>query len=84
MEPITSTERARLAELYDFDLLDTPRAPEYDKLVRLAAKHCGTPIAIITLVDAGRQWFKAVQGLEIVETARTISFCTHTIAGGER
>ncbi|HEY0095945.1 MAG TPA: PAS domain-containing protein, partial [Archangium sp.] len=61
-------------------ILDTPPEPDYDDIVRLAAESCGTPIALISLVDRDRQWFKANVGLHgMSETERVISFCTHAI-----
>lgn len=73
-------EARRLHALDRSGLLDTPPEPDYDELVRLAAESCGTPIALISLVDRGRQWFKANVGLHgVSETDRVISFCTHAI-----
>jgi len=77
--PEQDHEQARLAALYSLDILDTPEEPEYDELVRLAATICGTPISAVTLIDADRQWFKAITGIPIRETPRSISFCSHTI-----
>ncbi len=73
-------EVLRLVSLERSGLLDTPPESEYDDIVRLAAESCGTPIALISLVDRDRQWFKANVGLAAVsETERAISFCTHAI-----
>jgi diguanylate cyclase (GGDEF)-like protein/PAS domain S-box-containing protein len=77
--PDQDREQERLAALYSLDILDTPEEPEYDELVRLAATICGTPISAFTLVDADRQWFKAITGLPVHETPRSVSFCSHTI-----
>lgn len=74
-------ERARVAELKSYGLLDTENEPEFDAVVREAAKLAGAPIALISLIDEHRQWFKARVGLEARETPRTISFCTHAIHG---
>jgi len=74
-----SAELARLAALKSFQILDTPPEPEFDRLTQFAARICETPIATITLVDEKRQWFKSAVGLDLPETDRTISFCTHTI-----
>jgi diguanylate cyclase (GGDEF)-like protein/PAS domain S-box-containing protein len=60
-------------------VLDTPREPLFDRLAHLAAAICNTPIAVISLIDKERQWFKSTVGLDIPETTRAISFCTHTI-----
>lgn len=72
-------EPARLAVLRDHEILDTPDEPLFDGLVELAREGCRVPIALMTLVDAERQWFKAACGLEERETARHVSFCGHAI-----
>ncbi|UJR85134.1 protein kinase domain-containing protein [Sandaracinus amylolyticus] len=72
-------ERGRVAALVALDVLDTPPEPTFDDLAGLAAQLCGTPMALITLVDAERQWFKARVGVTARETPREISFCTHAI-----
>jgi len=79
--PRTSNERARLAALYDAAILDTPDENEFDQVVRLAAETCDTPIALVTLIDEKRQWFKARQGIEDKETHRDLSVCAHAILG---
>jgi PAS domain S-box-containing protein len=77
---IPANESARLAALERYNVLDTLPEKEYDDLTQLAADICGAPIALITLIDQDRQWFKAKVGLDILETQRSISFCGHTIA----
>lgn len=77
--PIPENEAARLAALYQYQILDTDPEAAFDDLVNLAAYICSTPMASIGLVDAQRQWFKAKVGLEITETPREIAFCAHTI-----
>ena len=72
-------ERERLAAVRALDLLDTAPEPKFDRIAQLAAHIMGTPIAAVTLVDAKRQWFKAITGLNIRETPRSISFCGHAI-----
>ena len=72
-------EDDRLAALRRYRILDTDPEQGFDDLTFLASYVCGTPIALITLVDADRQWFKSKVGLSLQETARNISFCTHTI-----
>jgi two-component system NtrC family sensor kinase len=73
-------EAQRLRALDRSGLLDTPPEPDYDDIVRIAAESCGTPIALISLVDRDRQWFKANVGLHgIGETERCYSFCSHAI-----
>jgi two-component sensor histidine kinase len=73
------TEIDRLAALDRYHVLDTPSEANYDDLVRLAAQICGKPMALISLVDARRQWFKAALGLSVGETTREIAFCAHAI-----
>ncbi|AKF11382.1 protein kinase domain-containing protein [Sandaracinus amylolyticus] len=73
-------ERERLAALIALDVLDTPPEPTFDDLARLAAQLCGTPMALVTLVDARRQWFKARVGVTLRETPREIAFCAHAVA----
>ncbi len=78
--PLPHDEAERLQALHACALLDTPRDPLLDDITALAAQTCGTPIALITLVDRHRQWFKSVHGLEgFSETTRDISFCAHAI-----
>ena len=77
--PIPGNEEQRVAALREYRILDTLPEQAYDDITRLAAQICGTPVALITLVDADRQWFKAKFGLEERETSRDISFCAHAI-----
>jgi anti-sigma regulatory factor (Ser/Thr protein kinase) len=72
-------EAARLAALRHYRILDTEPEQSFDDLTLLASHICGTPMALITLVDADRQWFKSRVGIEFVETSRAASFCTHAI-----
>jgi PAS domain S-box-containing protein len=76
-----SDERERLAALRNLGILDTEPDPALDVVTRLAADRFDAPIALVSLVDADRQWFKARCGLETQETERSVSFCTHTIEG---
>jgi signal transduction histidine kinase/CheY-like chemotaxis protein len=78
-QPIPANDVARVAALRALGILDTPPEPDYDDLTRLAAQICGVPIALISLVDADRQWFKSRVGLDATETPRELSFCTHAI-----
>lgn len=77
--PIPSDEAGRLAELRRRDILDSPAEESFDRLTRLAAEHFHVPIALISLVDEARQWFKSRVGLDVCETSREVSFCAHAI-----
>lgn len=80
IEPKTpSNEEARLAALRALDLLDSKPEREFDDIVELARALFGVPIALVSLVDAHRQWFKARAGLDATETPRDVSFCGHAI-----
>lgn len=80
MEVVTpQQEDARLEALRQYQILDTPSELAYDDFTQLASYICQVPIALISLVDADRQWFKSKVGLEVNETSRDISFCSHTI-----
>ena len=74
-------EAKRLAALAAYNILDTPAEAEFDELTHLAARLCQTPIALITLLDENRQWFKSKVGLHISQTSKAISFCVHAIKG---
>lgn len=76
---LPGNENARLAALRRYDILDSGSEAEYDDLTKIAAQICRTPIALITLVDAERQWFKARIGMEVPETPRDHAFCAYTI-----
>ena len=73
-------ESERLAALHSLELLDTPPDQALDDITELAAHICDAPIALITLVDSNRQWFKSRFGLELTETAREFAFCALAIA----
>ncbi|PTT89617.1 hybrid sensor histidine kinase/response regulator [Pelomonas sp. HMWF004] len=77
-------EPQRLQALRDLHVLDTPPDEAFDALVEAASIVCGTPIALVSLVDEGRQWFKANHGLEgATQTPRDIAFCSHAILDSE-
>jgi diguanylate cyclase (GGDEF)-like protein len=79
--PIPADEFRRLESLRNLKLLDTPSEERFDRVTRLAQRVFGVPIALVSLVDADRQWFKSRQGLDATETPRDISFCGHAIVG---
>ena len=76
---IPANEQERLQALRGYEILDTAPAQEFDDLVLLASRICGTPIAMISLVDENRQWFKSKVGTKVIETSRDIAFCAHGI-----
>jgi GAF domain-containing protein len=73
------TEPARLAALRRYAVLDTPPERAFDDLARVASLVCGTPIAVVSLVDESRQWFKARVGIDAEQTPREVAFCDHAI-----
>jgi diguanylate cyclase (GGDEF)-like protein/PAS domain S-box-containing protein len=81
---LPDSEAARLRALREFGVLDTPPEPAFDDITALAAHLCKRPIALISLVDADRQWFKSRRGLDLAETSRDVGFCAHTILNPEQ
>lgn len=77
--PIPENEAARLETLRQYEILDTDSEESFNDLTRLAAYICNTPVALISLIDSKRQWFKSRLGVDAKETARDISFCGHAI-----
>ncbi len=77
--PLPKNEEARLAALREHQILDSPDEREYDDITFLAAQVCGTPMASISLIDVDRQWSKAQVGIDIKESPRENTFCTHAI-----
>lgn len=75
------SESRRLAALKSYRILDTSPQRSYDDLTRLAARICNTPVAMISLVDQDRQWFKSRIGMGLRETPRASAFCAHAILG---
>jgi diguanylate cyclase (GGDEF)-like protein len=78
--PLLPDEAERLAALDRYDVLDSPTEPAFDELVALIASVCEAPMALVSLVGADRQWFKAKLGVRANETPREHSFCGHAIA----
>lgn len=74
-------EEQRLAALHALNLLDTPPEERFDRLTRLARRLFGVPIALVSLIDEKRQWFKSCMGLPVQETPRELAFCAYTILG---
>ncbi|GAC1644981.1 MAG: hypothetical protein NVS4B8_16080 [Herpetosiphon sp.] len=74
-------EGMRLDEVYHLGILDSPREERFDRITRMARQVFDVPIALISVVDAERQWYKSCQGLDTSETPRSISFCAHAIIG---
>ncbi len=80
MKPLVpNNEVERIKTLCNCNILDTAPDQAYDDITTLAAHICGTPIAVISLVDTNRQWFKSKVGLDATETARDIAFCAYAI-----
>jgi len=76
---IPEDEASRLKALHSLNVLDTPEEERFDRLTRLAKRMFDVPIALVSLVDENRQWFKSCNGLSFRETSRDISFCSHAI-----
>src|SRR5262245_11356608 len=77
--PLPRDETARLEALRRYRILDTSAEAAFDDLTRLAAQICGTPMAVVSLVDENRQWFKSRVGIDVSETPRAVAFCAHTV-----
>jgi PAS domain S-box-containing protein len=77
--PLPANEVARLKTLCSYNILDTPAETAFDDLTRLAAQICQVPIALVSLIDECRQWFKSHYGIDATETPRELAFCGHAI-----
>ncbi len=77
--PLPPMEEARLRALFSYEVLDTEPEPTFDGIARLAAQLCNTPVALISLLDKERQWFKSCSGLDVRQTGRDVAFCSYTI-----
>ena len=83
MAPAPADEAQRLETLRSLRILDTDFDPRFDRLTRLAAETFRVPIALVSLVDTNRQWFKACVGLDVRETSREVAFCSHAILASD-
>ena len=81
--PIPQNEAKRLKVLWQYEVLDTVPEEVFDDLTELAARICEAPIALISLVDEKRQWFKSKVGITVSETSRDLSFCAYAITQSE-
>lgn len=77
--PLPENEVERIAALQSYGILDTLPEREYQDIVHLASVICGVPIAVMSLVDKDRQWFKAKVGLDVAQTERDVAFCAHAL-----
>ncbi len=77
--PLPPDEARRLLALESYNILDTPPEEGFDDIVVLASQICGTPMALVSLVDNDRQWFKSRLGITVSETPRDLSFCAHAL-----
>jgi len=75
-----NTEETRLGILHAIGLLDTPKEERFDRITRLCSQLLDAPMCLVSLIDADRQWFKSAHGLDVQETPRDVSFCSHAIA----
>jgi two-component system cell cycle sensor histidine kinase/response regulator CckA len=80
---VSAEEGARIEALKRYRILDSEAEPAFDELATLAAQIFGCPLALITLVDRDRQWFKSAIGISLRETSREVSFCSHTLEESE-
>ena len=80
---LPANEKERLETLYSLDILNTGIEERFDRLTRMAARVFNVPIALVSLVDEDRQFFKSRVGLDALQTSRDISFCGHAILGNE-
>ena len=77
--PNPDNEKTRLERLKNLKILDTPIEERFERITRIVCHSLNVPISAISLIDEGRQWFKSIQGVDVSETPRKISFCGHAI-----
>jgi two-component sensor histidine kinase len=77
--PLPENEEQRLAALRGYEILDTGAETGFDEITRTIAEICDTPVALVSLLDEHRQWFKARHGIDVAETAREHAFCGHAV-----
>ena len=81
--PLPENEAQRLEALRHYQILDTAPEIVFDRLTRMAARRFDMPIALVSLIDEKRQWFKSHHGLDATETPRDLAFCAHVILQDE-
>ena len=81
--PVPDREAERVAALHELGVLDRPRQDDLDAVARLVADVCGTPFAVVNLIDADRQWQAAAAGTEPAECSRADALCAHTVTRAE-
>jgi diguanylate cyclase (GGDEF)-like protein len=81
--PIPADDAARVEALREYGILDTEAEESFDRVTRLVARVLDVPIALVSLVDLERQWFKSCVGLDVTQTSRDVAFCTHAIMSDE-
>ena len=81
--PLPPNEAERMQALRDLLILDTPPEERFDRVVKFVAEQLDMPVAMVSLIDENRQWFKSCFGVDLEETPRATSFCGHTILGEE-
>src|SRR4051812_15615562 len=79
-----TSDDPRLAALHSLRILDTPSEPAFDRIVNLTRRVFDVPIVLVSLIERERQWFKARCGLDVAETPRSVSFCSHAIRTPDR
>jgi PAS domain S-box-containing protein len=77
--PIPANEKERLKALHDYEILDSFKEDDFDRITKLASLICEVPISLISLLDENRQWLKSKVGMDVTETSRGISFCQYAI-----